>query len=261
MKTLKSLISGFFLVLICFSIQASATVTFTNQIDAFLKENVNRGYVKYKSIKEKPAKLNALLQQIATIQLSELSEEEQKAFLINAYNILVIKNVIDVFPVESPLHVKGFFDVKTFTVSGQKVTLNHLEKEMLYKNHPDARLHFVLVCAAIGCPKLSNNAYRSEILEKQLDIQTRKTLNNPKFIRLTKDKVLLSEIFKWYEQDFVLSGQSLVKFINSYRALPIEEDKTIDYYTYNWQINSAKTLTDRDGIKRKLESEQQPAEE
>ena len=261
MNNIRTLVCGTLLILTGFNIHAASTAAFTNQVDAFLKENVNRGYVKYKSITEKPDKLNALLQQIASIQLNELSAEEQKAFLINAYNILVIKNVVDVFPVESPLDVKGFFDVKTFDVSGQQVTLNHLEKEMLYKNYPDARLHFVLVCAAIGCPKLSNNAYRTEILEKQLDIQTRKTLNNPKFIQDSKDKVLLSEIFKWYEKDFVQPDQSLIEYINTFRALPIEADKPVDYYTYNWQINSAKTLKDRDGIKSKLESEEQPSEE
>jgi len=242
MKNVTTLICTTLLVIASFYTQASTNATFTNQVDAFLKENVNRGYVQYEIIKEKPAKLNALLTQIASVKLNELSAKEQKAFLINAYNILVIKNVVDAFPIESPLHVKGFFDVKTFNVVGEKVTLNYLEKEMLYKNFPDARLHFALVCAAIGCPKLSNNAYRAEILEKQLNIQTRKTLNNPKFIQVLDDKVMVSEIFKWYEQDFIKDDQSMIEFINAYRALPIKAKQKLDYYTYNWQINAATKL-------------------
>lgn len=238
---MKTFVCTTLLFLGTFYIQANTNATFINEVDAFLKENVNRGYVSYKNIKEKPDKLNVLLQKIASIELSDLSDKEQKAFLINAYNILVIKNVVDAFPVESPLKVDGFFDAKTFTVAGQKVTLNHLEKEMLYKNFNDARLHFALVCAAIGCPKLLNNAYRAEILEKQLDIQTRKTLNNPKFIQVLDDKVLISEIFKWYEQDFIIDDNSVIDFINTYRALPIEADKEVDYYTYDWQINAAET--------------------
>jgi len=257
MNIMKNLVCIAFFILTGFYTQANTTI-FTNQVDAFLKENVNRGYVKYKAIKEKPAKLNALLTQISSTNLNELSTEEQKSFLINAYNILVIKNVVDVFPIESPLKVKGFFDVKTFIVAGQKVTLNQLEKEMLYKIYPDARLHFALVCAAIGCPKLSNNAYRAEILDKQLDIQSRKTLNNPKFIQVLEDKVVVSEIFKWYEQDFINGDESLIDFVNTYRALPIEADKKVDYYTYNWQINAAKTLKDRDGVKSKLENKKLP---
>jgi len=242
MYNIKTLVCTTLLVLIGFCIQADSNAAFTDQADAFLKENVNRGYVNYKNIKDKPAELNALVNQIASAQLSDLSLEEQKAFLINAYNILVIKNVVDVFPVESPLHVKGFFDLNTFEVAGQKATLNYLEKEMLYKNFPDARLHFALVCAAIGCPKLSNKAYRAAILEKQLDIQTRKTLNNPKFIQVKDEKVLVSEIFKWYEQDFINDDQSMIEFINAYRALSIEVDKKVDYYTYNWQINAIEII-------------------
>jgi len=242
MYNIKTVVCIILTVLAGFCLKANTNATFTDNADAFLKENVVRGYVNYKNIKDNPAELNTLLKQIAPTQLSELSTDEQKAFLINAYNILIIKNVVDLFPIESPLNTKGFFDINTFEVANQKVTLNYLEKEMLYKNFPDARLHFALVCAAIGCPKLLNKAYKTEILEKQLDIQTRKTLNNPKFIQVTDEKVLLSEIFKWYEQDFINGDQSMIDFINAYRAMPIEADKKVDYHTYNWQINALKLI-------------------
>jgi len=227
----------------------------------FLKENVSRGFVKYKKIKEKPEKLNKLVDQIATINSSELSGNEQKAFLINAYNVLVIKGIVDAFPVNSPIGIKGFFDIENYTVDGNKVSLNQLEKELLYKNFPDVRLHFALVCAAIGCPQLSSNAYQSGFLDKQLDMQSRKTLNNPRFIRAGKDKVLVSEIFKWYEKDFVTEDKTLIDFINSYRAVDFDAEMEVDYYEYDWQLNAAKTLKDRDGIKDKKETPTEPANE
>jgi len=237
MKRVQKCLGCLFILLMGLTAQANTT-TFIKHVDAFLKENVQRGFVQYQLIKENPQKLNDLLAQIAKTDFVNLQEAEQKSFLINAYNILVIKNVIDAYPLESPLHIKGFFDVKTFNVGGQQVTLNQLEKDILYQKFPDARLHFALVCAAIGCPKLSSNAYKPAILDKQLDMQSRKTLNNPKFIKVQADKILISEIFKWYEQDFVTSNSTLIDFLNQFRAKPLDANKPIDYYPYNWQLNA-----------------------
>lgn len=257
----KSMLLLALLVVTSANLQANVTATFTSNTDAFLKENVSRGFVKYKKIKEKPEKLNKLVDQIATINSSELSGNEQKAFLINAYNVLVIKGIVDTFPVKSPTNVKGFFDVQKYTVAGNKVSLNQLEKELLYKKFPDPRLHFALVCAAIGCPQLSSNAYQADFLDKQLDMQSRKTLNNPRFIKAGKDKILVSEIFKWYEKDFVTEDKTILDFINSYRAIDVDTETEVDYYEYNWQLNAAKTLKDRDGIKEKKEAPVEPANE
>jgi|GEM_PF-4633932 len=60
-----------------------------------------------------------LVQQVAAQELASLSDNERKAFLINAYNILVIKGVIDHYPIGSVQDVAGFFDRKRYVVAGQ----------------------------------------------------------------------------------------------------------------------------------------------
>lgn len=78
---------------------------------------------------------------------------------------------------------------------------------MLFAVFPEeARFHFVLVCAAIGCSPIVTKAYRPETLEKQLQEQTVKAMNSPDFVKVEKDKVLLSELMKWYEKDFSQTG-------------------------------------------------------
>jgi len=198
---------------------------FTTKTDAFLKQYVSQGFVNYKAVKKQPAQLMGLVTIIGNIDFNNLSGDEQKAALINAYNVLVIKAVVDAYPINSPLDVKGFFTEQKY-----------------YKNHPDAKLHFALVCAATGCPKLSSMAYRTDILDKQLEMQTRKTLNNPNFIRQTGDTVLLSEIFKWYNQHFEAESETVVAFINKYRSRDIDADKNVDYYTYVWDLNEPRSL-------------------
>ncbi|MFT6027328.1 MAG: hypothetical protein ACI8P5_001588, partial [Bacteroidia bacterium] len=130
---------------------------FTADVEDLLIKRTSNGLVDYKTVKANPEQLNAILKQIANAP--QYKSETEKAFLINAYNVFVIKGVVDHYPVEGPLKIDGFFDKKTFKFRGKQVTLNDVEKGMLYKAFPDARLHFVLVCAAIGCPKLASYAY------------------------------------------------------------------------------------------------------
>lgn len=240
-KLTHLLITTGFLLIGIVSLNAQVK-NFTTKTDVFLKQYVSQGLVDYKAIKTQPAQLQGLLAMISKINFKNLEGNEQKAALINAYNILVIKAVVDAYPISSPLDVKDFFSAKKYKVGDELMSLDYLEKEFLYKKHPDAKLHFALVCAATGCPKLSSMAYRADILDKQLEMQTRKTLNNPNFIRQTGSKVLLSEIFKWYGNHFNAEAKDVVSFINNYRSRDIDAAAKIDYYTYVWDLNEPRRL-------------------
>ncbi|MEM6377537.1 MAG: DUF547 domain-containing protein, partial [Bacteroidota bacterium] len=172
--------------------------------------------------------------------LDGLSAAEKQAFYINAYNLLVIEGAASNYPLKSVLDIGGFFDAKKKTVAGKKMTLNQLEKDRLLKVYKDARFHFVLVCGAIGCPPITNFAYRPETLEQQLATQTRKALNDPSFIRVDNSAktVKLSQIFEWYPGDFGGSKSSAIEFINRYRNTAIPSDYKISFYTYDWTVNA-----------------------
>ncbi|MCF8275401.1 MAG: DUF547 domain-containing protein [Flavobacteriales bacterium] len=230
---MKSLIP-IFLLLFSFSIQAQ---NFFTDADAFLKKNVEKGLVDYKEIKANPAELNALLKQIATAQ--EHQGDEEKAFLINTYNLFVIKGIVDHHPVEGPLKIDGFFDKQTFTLRGKKITLNDLEKETLAKQFPDPRLHFVLVCAAVGCPKLASFAYTSKKLDDELEQQTRTVINDPAFIRLQGPNAQVSQIFEWYAPDFGGSDQ-VIPFIQRFLLKKIKLNPKYSFYEYDWSLNELK---------------------
>ena len=204
--------------------------------------HVTDGLVDYENIKTDPSGLNQLLADIAGMDRSTLSPADEQAFLINAYNVLVIKNVVDHYPLESPLDVNGFFDRNKFEAAGATYTLNDLEKKELFARYPDARLHFVLVCAAIGCPVLIDSAYRGNTLDEQLDTQTRLALDNPRHVRIEDGgkKVFVSELFSWYEKDFTDTDSSIQKYINRYRTDPIPESARIDHITYDWRLNDLK---------------------
>ena len=100
----------------------------------------------------------------------------------------------------------------------------------------EARFHFVLVCAGLGCPPIINQAYLPDTLESQLQTQTQLALNDPEFIRTKGKRVQLSQIFEWYKEDFVRNG-TVIQYINRFRKNPIPEKAKVSYYPYDWTLN------------------------
>ena len=233
-------ILSLFLLFSQFAFAQANLTTFFSTANAFFKQHVQYNKVKYQDIKRSPRDLNKLLDIIAKTDVSKNSETEQKAYHINAYNLLVIKTVIDNYPLKRPLELDGFFDKIKYVVGGKSYTLDKLEKDKLLHKYNDARLHFVLVCAAISCPPIANFAYMPEKLEEQLETRTKQAINNVVFIQYNDydNKVDISEIFKWYMNDF----QPTVKeFINKYRNDKLPEGIEMGYYIYNWTINDLPT--------------------
>lgn len=213
------------------------TQSFFDEADAFLKRYVTNGNVNYASLKNNPSSLNKLMALASDVTVSKAEATTYQAFWINAYNISVIKGIIDNYPIKSPLDTKGFFDKTTYQIGGTSITLNDIENKKLRAQFEDPRFHFVLVCGAKGCPPLIPKAFTPDNLESLLEQQTVNAINNPDFIMVKGNKVALSEIFKWYKEDFVKDGTE-IDFLNSYRTEKIPQNAKVSYYPYNWQLNS-----------------------
>ncbi|GAA4273031.1 DUF547 domain-containing protein [Aquimarina gracilis] len=219
---------------------SQSTADFFTKSDAFFKSYVVNGKVKYNAIKKDPVALNELLDMAATITVSKSEPKTYQAFYINAYNLAVIKGIVTKYPVKSPLNIKGFFDKTTYNLGGKVTTLNDLENKILRKNFPnEARFHFALVCAGLGCPPIIPEAYKPSVLGKQLQRQTVKALNNPSFIRVKGKKVQLSQIFEWYKEDFTRNG-SEIDYVNTFRKEKIPSGAKVSYYPYDWSLNRVK---------------------
>jgi hypothetical protein len=214
------------------------TSDFFEKSDSFFKEYVLDGKVNYDAIKNNPSKLTEILNIAKTIVIDKSHAANFQAFWINAYNLSVIKGIVDNYPIKSPLDKAGFFDKVTYELGGKKYTLNDIEHKLLRAQFRDARFHFVLVCGAIGCPPLINRAYLASTLDSQLQAQTKIALNGT-FLRVNakKKKVEASEIMKWYKEDFTMKGIREIDFINVYRTEKIPSHFKLSYFPYNWGVN------------------------
>jgi len=227
------------LLLLSFDLGFSqGTDTFFSKTDTFFKEYVSNGKVDYDAIHKNPEKLNEILNIAKDFSIDKKETKKYQAFWINAYNISVIKGIVDNYPIKSPLDKSGFFDRIKHNVGGKSITLNDIEHKLLRAEFKDPRFHFVLVCGAIGCPPLISKSYKPNTLDTQLEQQTKLAINGT-FIKVDtkKKKVFGSEILKWYKEDFTMNGIKEIDFLNKYRTEKIPSNYKLGYFTYNWKLN------------------------
>jgi hypothetical protein len=213
---------------------------FLDDTDRILNNYVKNGRVDYRLINENRTELDRLINSIEKFDLSSISNPNDiKAFWINAYNLLVIHSVIERYPIKSVKEVSGFFDLNKHNVASESLTLNEIEQNKLLKEFGDARFHFVLVCAAIGCPQITNTTYRPGSLDEQMDHRTKISLNDDFHVSVDdlSKEVKISELFKWYKKDFIEDEKNVIHYINQYREQKIPEDYSISYITYDWSLN------------------------
>ncbi|MFQ5482470.1 MAG: DUF547 domain-containing protein [Nitrospinaceae bacterium] len=173
------------------------------------------------------------------------TREEKLAFWINVYNVLAVKMVLDNYPLDSIKDAGGVFTSvwkkKAGVVGGRSVTLNEIEHEIL-RQMGDPRIHAAIVCASVSCPDLRREAYTPQTLDRQLDDQLRRFLQNPgKGLRVEGATLYLSSIFKWFAEDFEAQG-GVRKFLARYAPGLAKQrlaagDLELAYLDYNWDLN------------------------
>lgn len=221
---------------------------------ALLQEYVNQdGQVNYQSWQREPAALKVYLHSLESVsyqQFTDWSPNQKKAFLINAYNAYTIYLVLDHYPLRSIRQIGGLFrspwKLEFFSLlDGRLKALDPIEHDWLRKiaELKDPRIHAVVNCASVSCPKLINEAFVASKLDEQMDAASRMWLADPKRNRfvLESNKVQLSKIFDWYQEDFGGGRQGVVNFIRQYGPQEarkiVEQPFRIEYLKYDWNLN------------------------
>jgi hypothetical protein len=170
------------------------------------------------------------------------------AFLINAYNALTVKLIVDHYPVKSikdtgtiftkPWSIK-FFDLLDGTIK----SLDPLEHEYLRPKFSDYRIHAAVNCASKSCPELRKEAFVSEKLDAQLDDQMAKWLTDPHRNRVDHEgkTIFLSKIFDWYGKDFesTKGGITAILFKHAPELYKdaVARGYVIKFLDYDWSLN------------------------
>ncbi|MCB0606189.1 MAG: DUF547 domain-containing protein [Lewinellaceae bacterium] len=218
--------------------------------DKLLKAHVNdEGWVDYQGFIRDSAQLNSYLDLLSRNHPNDAnwSREEQLAYWINAYNAFTIKLVADHYPVESIKDIKKgipfvntVWDIKFIRIEGATYDLNNIEHGIIRPTFKDYRVHFALNCASRSCPKLLNEAYTAEKLDRQLDDAARTFLADPEKNKISENKVEVSKILDWYWGDFKDKFDSVPDFINAYSSVKVSKKAEVSYLEYDWGLNEVR---------------------
>ncbi|MDX2362243.1 MAG: DUF547 domain-containing protein [Crocinitomicaceae bacterium] len=230
------------IILLTFGVKAQNPEDFFENADAFFGSYCQDGRVDYEAVMS-DASFVLLVGQLNNGEIPK-EEEAREAYLINAYNLFVINKIVQAYPIDSPMDDASFFTGNTIVLAGEKMSLNHLENEILRKEYDEPRLHFVLVCGAVGCPPIVDFAYTPDDVSEQMEHQADIALNNPAFVYQNDDEktIYLSEIFNWYTDDFGKNYTEVVQYINIYRGEKFNEDYKVKFYPYDWRLNIQPTV-------------------
>jgi hypothetical protein len=213
-----------------------------------LQKYVRKDGVNYRAWHENTQdrqKLDTIIDSIRSRGPAQSDPQSMISYHINSYNAWVLKGVLDAYPINTVRDIAplfGFFTSKRIEVAGKKMSLNHLEKELLLKQFKDPRIHFAVNCASFSCPPLLNQAYTAKELNLQLNQATREFLNqNPEALVFGNEpnQVKLSSLFDWYASDFKAAG-GVIPFLNQYRTQPLNPKSKISYLKYNWNLNESR---------------------
>ncbi|MFA5159404.1 MAG: DUF547 domain-containing protein [Candidatus Omnitrophota bacterium] len=261
-----------FFLLLCFSPAGlhAATAFDHSAWDAFLKKNVNEnGEVDYQLITKDPKDLNNYVARLMAVNESEMTSwprEEVLAFWMNAYHVVLIKQVVENYPVISVQKIPGFWDIASLhfdkkAKNQRGYSLNDIRLKNLIKVYHDEKIHLALSVAAKGGPKLMREAFTGPKVEGQLFLLTRKFVMDPAYVDITpgRKKIRISKIFKWYGKDFKLdfgTPETRGKFskddnaVLSFLAYYLEDEAKeeylqeakykIEYPAFDWTLNDWK---------------------
>ena len=242
--------------------------------DQLLDLYVRNGDVYYRALKSDRAKLDGFITSQAAATVDKLSRQQQLAFWLNAYNALVLKTVIDHYPIagrsaeypaKSIRQIAGAFERLPQRVAGRTITLDEIERTVLAGLN-DPRVFFAIGRGATGSGRLRSEAFDASRIEEQLAEAADECPTRAQCVRLEREsgKLHASSIFSWREKEFVAayadkapavfaSRSPIERAIVAYilpKMLPSEKEYLeknsfqVVYEPFDWTLND---LTGRGG--------------
>lgn len=226
-----------------------------NDWERLVATGSHKGLVDYRAFQDHLPRLDAYLERIEKVDLASLEPGHLEALLINAYNALTIRSILEHPHVASIREIDGVWTERRHRVGGFDLTLDEIEHNILRPFYKDPRIHFVVNCASKSCAPLPFWAYDGAKVVSQLDHQTRAFLNRPENVRVEDDVLYLSRYFDWYGDDFVKEdwaprADTVALFIAEHIQysrpelydfiMAADGNPKIAYLDYDWSLNAAK---------------------
>jgi len=205
-------------------------------MDRLLQKFVSAdGSVDYAGIKADPMLLDEFIRELENYPIKDDWERNEKlTYWVNAYNVYTLKLIVDNYPLSKITDLENGkpWDKKWISLGGNTYSLNQIENKIIRPQFNDPRIHFALNCAAVSCPPLLNQAYLPSNIEKLMEQQTKKFINDPARTVIKGGEITISKIFDWYSDDF----GNIHAYLSKYYSGSVPK-ANINYSEYNWALN------------------------
>jgi hypothetical protein len=207
----------------------------------------DHGLVDYRAWKASAADLATLDAYLAALggpPAPAAAGDEAIATLINAYNALTIRWILQHYPTESIRALPESWSKARWTLGGRSVSLDDIEHKALRPLY-GWKVHATIVCAARSCPPLQREAYTAGNLARLTEQAFRAWLGREDLNRFdpAQGTVAVSPIFTWFKEDFTGAGE-LPRVLAAYappgqREFLARGAFRVVYADYDWGLNDA----------------------
>ena len=185
--------------------------------DALLELHVRDGLVYYRALQGDRGRLNqyiAALDAPAVVSgYPKWSDNQKKAFWLNAYNALVLQTVVRHYPIQggakgypsnSVRQIPGAFEKTPHEIAGKQLTLDQIENTVLAEFN-DPRVYIALGRGAVGSGRLRSEAFSGKAVDKQLDQVKAQFAVTPRWVKIEplNGRVSISPILSWRAPAFI----------------------------------------------------------
>ena len=241
--------------------------------DEFLKtyvtvnpDGVNR--VDYESVsQEHKDKLDQYIKYLGSIEISKYNRDEQIAFWMNLYSAGIVKIVLESWPVDSILQIRGpGINVvgpwlqPVARIEGKRVSFNDIEHNILRPafNDMGPKIHYGINCASITCPSLMPSAHTAANWRENLEANARQYLRSGEAAREENGGLFVSKIyFSWFQDDFGGTDAAVFQHLKQYASPELAEmldgHEAIAGDFYDWRVNKPDAAMSRAGRRSEIE--------
>ncbi len=225
-----------------------------------LAAHVRDGKVDYRALKQNRAGLDETLRlytEVSEREFAGWTVPERLAYLINLYNLTVLRIVVDDYPISSIRKAGGWFsgdpfDWKSVSLFGHRISLNILLRNYIRRDYAEPGVHLALCQGARASPPLRAEPYEGERFYAQIADQARIFLARSPYNRIDtqRRRMHLSPVFKWYASDFARQAGGVEGYIRmiapaEWGVRDVSGRFSISYTDFDWRLNDGSARKER----------------
>ncbi len=206
--------------------------------------------VAYGSVRDRDREaLSRYIDAMTRVELEAYRRSEQMAYWINLYNSLLVKLVLDNYPLASIRRVdrqdggvkETVWERPLVVIDGMPLSLDDIERDILQPTWDDPRLYYAITCAAVGCPNLQPIPFIGDEIERQLSDAAMAYVNDPRCIAIEDGELHVSSLYRWHVNAFGGSEQAIIQHLMAYAepdlAMSLQKFDRLSGDHFDWRLN------------------------